>query len=94
MGSITTLEEAKAHLRVDHNDEDFLINGYLQAATAAAYDYLNWTEAPAVIPSPVISAVLLAVGDLYENRERHIESRMVESKTYQLLLNPYRNMSL
>lgn len=90
-----SLEQAKLHLRVDHEDEDALIFHCIEAATAAAIDYLNWPETPTEnIPAPVESAILLMVGDLYENRERQVDSRLTESKTYQLLLNPYRLMTV
>lgn len=88
------LQQAKEHLRIDHDHEDALILGYIEAATAAAYNYLNWEDIPDDPPAPVISAILLVVADLYENREIHIDSRTVESRTYLLLLNPYRKMGV
>lgn len=88
------LQQAKEHLRVDHEHEDALILGYIDAATAAACDYLNWTEIPDDPPAPVVSAILLGVADLYENRQYHIDARQVENRTYMMLLNPYRRMGV
>lgn len=39
--SIVTLEQAKAHLRVDGTDEDALIEVYLDAAEQSAADYME-----------------------------------------------------
>ncbi len=38
-----TLEEVKAHLRVDHTDQDSLIQGYIFAATKYAQEY-TWSQ--------------------------------------------------
>lgn len=91
---MVNLATVKQHLRVDHDYEDDLIQGYLDAAIHSASDYLNWEELPDELPAPVAAAVLLLVGELYENRERQIDSRLVTNQTYQLLLNPYRLMTV
>lgn len=64
---IVTLEEAKAYLRVDFNDDDSLINSlidtadeYLKAAISETY---NTTSGRAKM------LALIVVGDLYDNRE-------------------------
>lgn len=88
------LQQAKEHLRIDHDHEDGLIQGYIDAATEAAFDYMNWDEPPIPLPAPVISAVLLVVADLYENRQYHIDARQVKNQAYAMLLNPYRNMGV
>ena len=36
-----TLEQARAHLRVDHTHEDALIQSMIQAATYSVADYLD-----------------------------------------------------
>lgn len=41
----------------------------------------------ATMPAPVKAAILLQVGDLYENRERQGGD---QNRTYERLLNPYR----
>ena len=85
-----TLNETKMHLRVDHSDEDTLINSLMQAATAAACDYLNVETLGLDAPAPVKSAALLLVGDLYANREAQADRQLYRNATYQALLNPYR----
>lgn len=88
-----TLEQAKAHLRVDGDDEDTIIQAMIDAATAAALDYLN-VESLEAMPAPVEAAILLQVGDLYVNRERQAEKPYFANATYERLLNPYRAMGV
>lgn len=49
------------------------------------------------MPAPVHAAILLQVGDLYENREaggQGTASQYFQNPTYERLLNPYRAMTL
>jgi hypothetical protein len=95
-----TLEQAKAHLRVDHDHEDALIYEYIDAATAHAEDFckrpFSGTDeagAPVTMPAPVRCAVLLIVGDLYANREGSLMGSVSDNPTVQRLLWPYRMQS-
>ena len=90
-----TLPETKLHLRVDHNDEDALIEALMTTATAACADYLNMEAADLVVavPAPVKSAALLMVAGLYENREDVSDRQLYRNDTYYRLLNPYRQYS-
>lgn len=106
--SITTLAQAKLHLRVDHNDEDTLIQIYLDGCEKAVSMYLNRnlyeTSAGSdldglVMNSAVKSAILLQVGNLYANREASIQpirSAIVELPYgVKWLLDPFRiNMGM
>ena len=87
-----TLAETKLHLRVDHSDEDTLIQSLMDTATAACADYLNMAAADLVVavPAPVKSAALLLVGDLYSSREAVGERQFYKNPTFENLLNPYR----
>ena len=87
-----TLAETKLHLRVDHDDEDVLIEAMIDTATAACADYLNMPAADLVVavPAPVKSAALLLVGNLYENRESMGDRPYSKNPTFEALLNPYR----
>ena len=93
--SIVTLAEAKLHLRVDGADEDTLIQTYLDAAEAAAAQYLNralyasdvGTDATGLVMTKDIKvAVLLQVGAFYADREGVAEMPTGS----RVLLNPYR----
>lgn len=89
-----TLEQAKQHLRIDHDDEDAAITAMIDAATGAALDYLNQDSMPDPVPAPVTGAILLQVADLYENRERQGDRQLYANATYERLLNPYRVMGV
>lgn len=91
-----TLEETKLYLRVDHEEEDTLIQGMMDAATAASADFLNMNleQLTTTVPSPIKAATLILVGDLYENRQRQVDLALYENTTYERLLNPYRAMAL
>lgn len=84
-----TLEKAKEHLRVTHNAEDTLIQSYLDAAQGHVSKYLG-DDMPDPMPEPVAAAVLLLVGDLYQNRTMQADRYLHQSSTYALLLSPYR----
>jgi uncharacterized phage protein (predicted DNA packaging) len=87
-----TLAETKLHLRVDHDDEDVLIEALMATATAACADYLNMPAADLVVavPAPIKSAALLLVGNLYEHRESMGDRPYSKNPTFEALLNPYR----
>ena len=87
-----TLAETKLHLRVDHSDEDALIQALMDTATAACADFLNMDAADLVVavPAPVKSAALLLVGSLYEQRESQGERQFYKNPAFEALLNPYR----
>ena len=90
-----TLTETKLHLRVDHSEEDALIEALMTTATAACADFLNMDAADLVVavPAPVKSAALLMVAGLYENREDVSDRQLYRNDTYYRLLNPYRQYS-
>ena len=87
-----TLTETKLHLRVDHNDEDVLIEALMTTATAACADYLNMDAADLVVavPAPIKSAALLLVGALYEQRESQGDRPYNKNPAFEMLLAPYR----
>lgn len=63
-----TLDEAKAHLRVDHSDEDADISLKLRFAAAIVQDYsgVDVFYSPTDVAD---AAVLMVLGELYVNRE-------------------------
>ena len=87
-----TLPETKLHLRVDHSEEDALIEALMTTATAACADFLNMDAADLVVavPAPIKSAALLLVGALYEQRESVGERPYNKNPAFEALLNPYR----
>lgn len=99
--AVVTLDEAKTHLRIDHDAEDELIGTYLAAATQSAADFIHrpipWTDgegAPVEVPAPVKAAILLILGDLYAHREgRFVGTTPADNPAVQMLLWPYRMQS-
>lgn len=93
MGKYVTLDRAKEHLKVEHNDEDNLIESYIEAGEdIVKRECLDFGE---VMPSPLQAAVLLYVADLYANRElQYPGARMSTSMTIDRLINPYRKVGI
>ena len=88
---ILTIEEVKAHLRIQHDEEDDLIESFIAQAEAVAEDYcrVQFTD-PA--PEPVRLAVLLMVSHYYENRDNpDRQVYMTMRIAFENLLYPYRD---
>lgn len=64
---LVDIDEVKEYLRVDHKDEDNLLNNLILSAEQLCCDVLRVDELPKD-DSVVQSAVYYAVGYLYENR--------------------------
>ena len=90
MAALLTLDEAKLHCRIDHNDEDALLGALIATATAAVADYMNVTSVDSTAAAPVKSAALLLVGTLYEHRESQGDRQLYKNPAFEALLNPYR----
>lgn len=87
-GPLFTLDEVKAHLRVDGSDEDALIAMYADAAVSRVLQYCNLELVPPgqLAFAAFRAAALLATGELYANRE----PAFVEGSAIRNLVNPYR----
>jgi Phage gp6-like head-tail connector protein len=73
------LELVKTHLRIDHTDEDVLLEQFIASAKARADTYLNnpfadGSGAPLAIPIPVAQWVLERVARSYERRAEGLTS--------------------
>lgn len=86
--TVLTLPEIKTHLRLDADEsaEDALLESLNEAAHDYASQYLGrplpWLDddgLPVVVPPSVRAAILLIVGDLYENREGRYVGVSVEA---------------
>ena len=88
---ILTNEEVKAHLRIQHDEEDDLIDGFIAQAEAVAEDYCR-VQFPEPAPEPVRLAVLLMVSHYYENRDNPDRQVYMTMRTaFENLLYPYRD---
>src|SRR5215212_9540928 len=67
----TSTEDAKRYLRVDHNQDDYLVELQLQAACDEAEDYIghDFPDRPDSVPAQVEVAILRILASLYEHRD-------------------------
>jgi len=84
MAEPVTLTEIKEYLRIDSEEEDFLLAGLLLAAKEHCEDYLQ-DGLPSQVPTPVKQALLILVGHFYEQRAGEDIPKVVYA-----LLSPYR----
>jgi len=77
--NVMTLDKIKMHLRVDGGSQDEYLESLGDAAEDYAAQYLGrsipWLDAQGAevpVPASIKSAMLLIIGDLYENREGQI----------------------
>ncbi|AQQ67484.1 hypothetical protein Mag101_07405 [Microbulbifer agarilyticus] len=96
--STVALGDAKAHLNVEHSDDDTYIQGLIDAAEDHVAQYLNrdlpWKDdlgQEVSVPASVIAAIKLLIGTLYEVRETTVVGTIVsEVPAFTHLLAPYR----
>ena len=89
---LITLEEAKTHLRIEHDEEDAYLTGLIRQAQAAAEDYCRVTFPDEDPPEPVRLALLLFVGFYYENRDiPDMTTYKAMRMAFDALLYPYRD---
>jgi hypothetical protein len=87
---ITTV---KSHLRIEHELEEALISGYMEAAQDYAETFLGCKLADfETLPGTILAGLLLHTALLYESREgEFIEKNL---KAVRLLYWPHRKVSI
>ena len=89
---VVTVDDAKAHLRIDHDEEDAYIDGLIAKAQAVAEDYCRVSFSDQA-PEPVRLAVLLMISHYYENRDNSDKQVYVTMRiAFENLLYPYRDV--
>ena len=89
---LISLEEAKTHLRIEHDEEDEYLTGLILQAQAAAEDYCRVKFPEEEPPEPVRLALLLFVGFYYENRDiPDMTTYKAMRMAFESLLYPYRD---
>ena len=89
---ILTLDEVKSHLRIQHDEEDELLESLIAQAQAAAEDFCR-VEFGDDAPEPVRFAVLLMVSHYYENRDSPDRQVYLTMRTaFENLLYPHRDV--
>ena len=87
---IVSVDELKSHLRIQHDEEDSLMESLLLQAQAAANDFCR-TEYNTEAPEPVRLAVLLMASHFYENRDNSDKAAfMTMQMAFHALLYPHR----
>jgi len=90
---IVTVAEAKAHLRIESDEENEFIESLIAQAQATAEDFCRVTfTTPA--PEPVRLAILLMTAHYYENRDTPERQIYVTLRmAFENLLYPYRDVT-
>lgn len=101
---VVTVEEAKNHLRIQHDEEDSYIENLITQAQAAAEDYCrvsfepeshvddDGVETTEAVPEPVRLAILLMTSFYYENRDiPDMVTYKAMRMAFDSLLYPYRD---
>lgn len=93
-----TLEQAKAHLLVDKDftDDDLYILDLVTVAEDIVAQHLdvalNELEVGGLLPPPITHAILLMIGNLYQNRESVAFTSVNKIPySYEYLLSLYRH---
>ena len=86
---IVSVDELKTHLRIQHNEEDSLLESLLLQAQAVAENHCREAfESDA--PEPVRLAVILMASYFYENRDLSDKTGYKTMYTaFQALVSPY-----
>lgn len=92
---VVPIEELRQHLEFDGTDRDAVIKRYAQAALEYC---LRWCDEPrwkvaGDIPAPVVSAMLLVFGDLFEHRTDQTEIQLYKNTAAENLMFLCRNWS-
>lgn len=92
----------KKHCRIDHDDEDELLQLYANTAVAHAQNYLgkqivldgDAKDDVIVFDNVIATACLLVIAHWYDNRETATTSLQEIPHGFIALLQPYRNMGV
>lgn len=85
---MVTLEEAKAHIKVEHDTEDALIQTYLDAAEGFVRRYCGQDFEDGVPPVIKVACMMVLAG-MYENRQSVIMADRASSFTVNRLVYDY-----
>lgn len=99
--SAVTLEDAKLHLRVDHCEDDSLIEALCLSATQMAEHELQrglitregtvgYGDEPSDVPAAIRQWILIQVAHYYEHREATVEGAVTHLPKLHALLDPFR----
>ena len=90
-----TLNDIKAHCRIDIDAEDSLLELYGEAAEDTVLNYIGktydeLTEEYTTLPKPIVQATLMLVDTSYQYRSPiSTQSMSIVPYTFDLLVKPY-----
>lgn len=91
---IVTVEEMKARLKVEYDEEDDLIESLIRQAQAAAEDFCRVEFDEDNAPEPVRLAIMLLVGYYFQNRDVSEKQVWIANRmAFESLLYPHRDVS-
>ena len=82
-----SLNELKDHLKIDGNEEDVLINSYLDSAKKYVLSYTGLTEEQASEKEDLVFALLALAGEFYENRTNSVTIQVRENPIIKSILS-------
>lgn len=85
-GPLYELAEVKEHLRVDVDDDDVVIQAYMDAAEKQVLQYCNISLVPVGAEATFKVAAMMVVATMYDNRSGERDLPL----SSRLLVNPYR----
>lgn len=95
MSRAITVDEAKLFLRVDHSEEDSLIEGFIDSAFEACENHIgkSLAELGREVPQTVRQAAFFLIGHYYSNRSAVVvgASAVELPVAVESLLNPHRD---
>jgi uncharacterized phage protein (predicted DNA packaging) len=83
---LVDLAQTKQHLRIEHTDEDALLDFYIEAASDYVLAFTQTSYDADTAPAMLKAATLLLIGDLFENREGCSQDFMKRNPTLTRLL--------
>ena len=90
---VVTVPEVKAHLRIQHDDEDEYLASLITQAQSAAEDYCR-ISLPDDTPPSAQLALLLMISHYYENRDNSDKQIYLAMRmTFENLLYPHRDVT-
>lgn len=93
MGLIVTVPEVKAHLRLQHDEEDTYLTTLIAQAQSAAEDFCRVPFSEDAPPA-VRLAVLLMTGHYFENRDNPDKQMYLAMRmAFENLLYPHRDVT-
>lgn len=95
MSQVITIDQAKLFLRVDHSEEDELIEGFINSALEACENHIGkpLSELGNEVPQTIRQAAFFLIGHYYSNRSAVIVGTSTNElpMAVESLLNPHRD---